>query len=87
MVSAWHVGCTRGSDIVSDTADVLWMSVVRGMRGVGGVCDMCMCLDRGNVGGEEGEWMRGLVWVLPILWEQGECWTCVCVLVAVVWVV
>ena len=24
---------------------------------------------------------------LPILWGQGECWTCVCVLVAVVWVV
>ena len=23
---------------------------------------------------------------LPILWEQGECWTCVSVLVAVVWV-
>ena len=27
------------------------------------------------------------VWALPILWGQGECWTCVCVLVAVVWVV
>ena len=27
---------------------------------VGGVCDMCMCLARGGVGGEEGEWMRGL---------------------------
>ena len=24
---------------------------------------------------------------LPILWGQGECWTYVCVLVAVVWVV
>ena len=22
--------------------------------------------------------------LLPILWGQGECWTCVCVLVAVV---
>ena len=22
------------------------------MRGVGGVCDMCMCLARGGVGGE-----------------------------------
>ena len=42
------------------------------MRDVGGVCDMCMA--RGGVGGEGGEWMR-------------ECWTCVCVLVAVVWVV
>ena len=37
------------------------MSVVRGMRGVGGVCEMCMCLARGGVCGEgEGEWMRGL---------------------------
>ena len=27
------------------------------MRGVGGVCDMCMCLARGGVG---GEWMREL---------------------------
>ena len=35
MVSAGHVGGTRGSGIVSSAADVLWMSVVRGMRGVG----------------------------------------------------
>ena len=39
---------------------VLWMSVVRGMREVGGVCEMCMCLTRDGVGGERGEWMRGL---------------------------
>ena len=31
MVSAGNVGGTRGSGIVSSTADVLWMSVVRGM--------------------------------------------------------
>ena len=37
MVSAGHVGGTRGSGIVSSAADVLWMSVVRGMRdGEGG---------------------------------------------------
>ena len=30
------------------------------VRGVGGVCDMCMCLARGGVGGEGGEWMREL---------------------------
>ena len=24
------------------------------VRGVGGVCDMCMCLARGGVGGEGG---------------------------------
>ena len=69
---------TRGSGVLSSTGDVL-------VRGVGGVCDMCMCLARGGVGGEVGEWMRELG--LPILWGQGVCWTCVCVLVAVVWVV
>ena len=35
--------------------------MVRGMRGVGGVCEMFMCLARGGVGGEgESEWIRGL---------------------------
>ena len=38
MVSAGHVGSTRGSGIVSSTANMLWMSVVHGMRGVRGVC-------------------------------------------------
>ena len=42
---------TRGSGIVSNAADVLWMSVVRGMRGVGRVCEMYMCLARGGVVG------------------------------------
>ena len=36
-VSAGHMGDTRGLGIVSSAADVLGMSVVRGMRGVGGV--------------------------------------------------
>ena len=38
VVSAGHewVGGTRSSCIVSSAADVLWMSVVRGMRGVVG---------------------------------------------------
>ena len=40
---------TRGSGVLSSTGDVLEMSVV---RGVGGVCDMCMCLARGGVGVE-----------------------------------
>ena len=31
MVSAGRVRGTRGSDMVSSAADVLWMSVVRGM--------------------------------------------------------
>ena len=42
MVSAEHVGGTRGSGIVSSASDVL-MSVVRGMRGVGGVCGLRSC--------------------------------------------
>ena len=60
MVSAGHVGCTRGSGIMFSETDVLWMSVVRGMRGVSGVFDMGMCLARGGVGREGSEWMRGL---------------------------
>ena len=39
---------TRGSSVLSSTGDML-------VRGVGGVCDMCMCLARGSVGGEGGE--------------------------------
>ena len=42
---------------LSGTDDVLEISVV---RGVGGVCSMCMCLSRDGMGGEEGEWMREL---------------------------
>ena len=45
-VSACMSG-TRGSGVLSSTGDVL-------VRGVGGVCDMCMCLARGGVGGEGG---------------------------------
>ena len=52
MVSAGHVGGTRGSGIVSSAADVLWMSVVREMRGVGRVCETCIYLARGGVCGE-----------------------------------
>ena len=48
---------THGSGVLSSTGDVLEMGVV---RGVGGVCDMCMCLARGGVGGEGSEWMRRL---------------------------
>ena len=52
VVSEGHVCGTRGSGIVSSIADVLWMSVVRSMRGIDGVCEMFMCLARGGVGGE-----------------------------------
>ena len=53
-VSAYMSG-TRGSGVLSSTGDVLEMSVA---RGVGGVCGMCLA--RGGVGGEGGEWMRRL---------------------------
>ena len=49
VVISWHVVATRGSGTVSGAADVPGMSVVRGMRGVGGVC---VCLVRGGVVGE-----------------------------------
>ena len=50
-VSAGHeyVGSTRGSGIVSSAADVLEFSVVCGMIGVGGVCELCMCLAQGSI--------------------------------------
>ena len=52
MVSAGYVGGTHGLGIVSSTSDVLGMSMVRGMRGVGGVCGMC--LTRGDICREGG---------------------------------
>ena len=51
--------------------DVLWMSVVGGMRGVGGVCETCMCLAPGYMDGEGCKWRED--WVLSIPWEQGVC--------------
>ena len=45
VVTAWHVVGTRSSGILSSTADVLRM------RGVGGVCEIGMCLVRGGVSG------------------------------------
>ena len=48
-----YVGGTRSSDNVYSAADLLLgMSVARGMRGVGGVCEMCMSWG--------GHWIRGL---------------------------
>ena len=44
-------------DGLASAGDVLEMSVV---RGVGGVCDMCMRFARGGVGGVGGEWVTGL---------------------------
>ena len=71
-VSAGHtyVGVTRGSCIVSSVADVLGMSV---MRGVDGVCEICMCLVRGGMG---GKWIRGLF--LQYCENRGVCNMCLC---------
>ena len=46
MVSACMSG-TRGSGVLSSTGDML-------VRGVGGVCDMCMCVWLGAVWVERG---------------------------------
>ena len=46
VVNAGHVGGICGSGIVSGAADVLGISVVRGMRAVGGFYNMRMCLAR-----------------------------------------
>ena len=40
------MGGTRGACVASTTDDMLELSVV---RGVGGVCEMNMCLARGGV--------------------------------------
>ena len=38
-----------GSGVMSSAGNVLEMSLVRGEKGVGGVCKMCVCLARGGV--------------------------------------
>ena len=47
VVSAGHVGGTHDSGIVSSATNMLGMSMVCGMRGVAGVCEMCICLALG----------------------------------------
>ena len=54
---------------LSSTGDVLKMSVV---RGVGGVCDMCMCFTRGGLGGVGSEWVGGFGQGLG----GGDCGVC-----------
>ena len=47
--------CVGGSDVVSSAYDILEMSVVRGCRVVGGVCEMCMArIGVGGVGARIG---------------------------------
>ena len=59
-----YMGGTHGSGVFPSAGDVLEMSVV---RGVGGLCDMCMCLALGGVGGVGVEWVHNWVWALPIM--------------------
>ena len=65
-----YVGGTCGSCIVSGAADMLGMSVVRGMRGLGGLCELCLA--RGGEWGNRGSVRHvfGLqcVWVGP--WDR-----------------
>ena len=71
-----YMGGTRGSCVFSSAGDVLEMSVV---RGVGGVCDICMCLTRGGVGGVGGEWIGfGLYqsWRNRGKWDMCLCFDC-----------
>ena len=74
-----YVAGTGDSGIVYSAADVLRMSVVCGMKRVGEMCEMCMWLVWGGVGGEVVSESQYWVWALPILWEHGECWRCVSV--------
>ena len=45
------MGGTHGSGVVSCAYDLLEMSKVRGMRGGGCMCEMCMWLTRGGRSG------------------------------------
>ena len=76
MVSTGHVGGTCGSGIVSIAADMLRMRVVCGARGVGRVCEMCICFARGGAGGERGgERMRELGLGFTNLVGTGGCFS------------
>ena len=73
---------TRGSSVLSSTCDVRGDG---GVRGVGGVCDMWMCLARGGVGGEgvderigfglyQSYWNRGSVGHVSVFWLRWCGW-------------
>ena len=51
---AGYFGGTRGSGIVTSAANVLWMSVVSVMKGIGGVCEICVCVSLGAAWVERG---------------------------------
>ena len=60
---------------LASAGDMLEMSVV---RGVGGVCAMCMCLARGGVGDVGGEWVTGLGFTNNSggTWGKWDMWLC-----------
>ena len=68
VAASAYMGGICGSGVLSSACDMLEMSVV---RGVCGVCDMCMCLARGGVGGVVGEWVTGLSLGFT---NSGETW-------------
>ena len=72
VVSVGHeyVCGTRGTCIVSSAADVLGMSVVHGMRGVGGVCEMCLAQAGWDVRG------LGLGFTNRGVWDLSLCVGC-----------
>ena len=84
VLSAWNVGGTHCSGIVSSAADMIWMSVGHVMRGVVGVgVSVLLCaawLERGRVDERIGVGLYQSC-------GNRECCTCDCVWVAVVWVV
>ena len=61
VVYEYAMGCICGSGIMSSVYDVLEMSLVRGVRVVGRVCKICMCLGWVEM---LGEWVRGLLFRL-----------------------
>ena len=72
------VAVNAGWEYMGDTRDscvyyrhVLDMSVMLGVSGGGGMCEMCMRLARGGVGGVVVSGLKDLVWALQILWEHG----------------
>ena len=81
-----HVGGTRGSGIVFSTANLQWISVVRGMRGVGELWEMCVfwfgaawvergCVDEIRFGlyqSCENRGSVGCVSVFGLRWFRGE---------------
>ena len=71
-----YMGGTRGSGVVSSTDDMLEMSVVRGVRSVGGVGELCICLDRAWW---EVWWVRGLGFGFTNPVGTGGVWdVCLC---------